>query len=57
LIANIFLSFFQFFGRGGIGGIDIKSQKKEQIHFYGDLLDRRRTELEKEQEKTRSVFL
>merc|ERR1712142_765742 len=43
----------QFFGRGGIGGIDIKSQKKEQIQFYGDLLERRRTELEKDQEKSR----
>jgi len=43
----------QFFGRGGIGGIDIKSQKKEQVQFYGDLLERRRTDLEKDQEKTR----
>jgi len=43
----------QFFGRGGIGGIDIKSQKKEQVQFYGDLLERRRTELEKDQEKSR----
>merc|ERR1712142_1217938 len=43
----------QFFGRGGIGGIDIKSPKKEQIQFYGDLLDRRRTEIEKDQEKSR----
>jgi len=43
----------QFFGRGGIGGIDIKSQKKEQTQFYGDLLERRRTEMEKDQEKVR----
>lgn len=43
----------QFFGRGGIGGIDIKSQKKEQTQFYGDLLEMRRTEMEKDQEKTR----
>jgi len=43
----------QFFGRGGIGGIDIKSQKKEQIQFYGDLLERRRTDMEKDQEKSR----
>ena len=28
----------QFMGRGGIGGIDLKSQKKEQVQFYGDLL-------------------
>jgi len=43
----------QFFGRGGIGGIDLKSQKKEQVQFYGDLLERRRTDLEKDQEKSR----
>jgi len=43
----------QFFGRGGIGGIDLKSQKKEQTQFYGDLLERRRTEIEKDQEKKR----
>jgi len=43
----------QFFGRGGIGGIDLKAQKKEQTQFYGDLLERRRTEIEKDQEKKR----
>ena len=43
----------QFFGRGGIGGIDIKSQKKEQIQFYGDLLEKRRSDMEKDQEKVR----
>jgi len=43
----------QFMGRGGIGGIDLKVQKKEQTAFYGDLLERRRTELEKDQEKSR----
>ena len=43
----------QFFGRGGIGGIDIKSQLKEQTQFYGDLLEKRRTEMEKDQEKVR----
>ena len=43
----------QFFGRGGIGGIDLKSQKKEQTQFYGDLLEMRRTEMEKDQEKVR----
>ncbi|QQP41574.1 Uncharacterized protein FKW44_015993, partial [Caligus rogercresseyi] len=41
----------QFFGRGGIGGIDIKSQKKGQGQFYGDLAERRRTDAEKDQEK------
>lgn len=43
----------QFFGRGGIGGIDLKAQKKEQIQFYGDLLEQRRTDVEKDQEKSR----
>lgn len=43
----------QFFGRGHIAGIDIKSQKKDYSKFYGNLLEKRRTELEKEQEKLR----
>ncbi|CAB3245441.1 unnamed protein product [Arctia plantaginis] len=43
----------QFFGRGHIAGIDIKSQKKDYSKFYGNLLEKRRTELEKEQEKSR----
>jgi len=43
----------QFFGRGALAGIDTKSQKKETIAFYGDLLEKRRTELEKDQEKSR----
>lgn len=43
----------QFFGRGNIAGIDIKEQRKLQSHFYGDLLEKRRTEAEKEQEKVR----
>lgn len=43
----------QFFGRGNIAGIDIKEQKKQQSHFYGDLLEKRRTFAEKEQEKLR----
>lgn len=43
----------QFFGRGAIGGIDIKVQKKGQGQFYGDLLEKRRTESEKDQEKER----
>ncbi|XP_021945680.1 probable ATP-dependent RNA helicase DDX23 [Folsomia candida] len=43
----------QFYGRGHIGGIDIKAQKKNQSRFYGDLLEKRRTEEEKEQEKSR----
>lgn len=43
----------QLFGRGNIAGIDIKEQRKQQSHFYGDLLEKRRTEAEKEQEKVR----
>lgn len=34
-------------------GIDIKEQKRTQSQFYGDLLEKRRTEAEKEQEKVR----
>lgn len=43
----------QFFGRGHVAGIDIKAQKKEQSQFYGKLLEKRRTEAEKEQEQVR----
>ncbi|ODM91926.1 putative ATP-dependent RNA helicase DDX23 [Orchesella cincta] len=43
----------QFYGRGHVAGIDIKAQKKDQSKFYGDLLEKRRTEAEKEQEKVR----
>ncbi|GAB1603563.1 probable ATP-dependent RNA helicase DDX23 [Argonauta hians] len=43
----------QFFGRGHVAGIDLKAQKKDQSKFYGDLLERRRTEAEKEQERKR----
>ena len=43
----------QFFGRGGIGGIDLKTQKKYQGQFYGELVEKRRTEGEKDQEKER----
>lgn len=43
----------QFYGRGHVAGIDIKAQKKEQSKFYGELLEKRRTEAEKEQELVR----
>ncbi|XP_068982828.1 probable ATP-dependent RNA helicase DDX23 [Bombus flavifrons] len=43
----------QFFGRGNFAGIDIKAQKRDQSKFYGELLEKRRTEAEKEQEKMR----
>ncbi|XP_066258528.1 probable ATP-dependent RNA helicase DDX23 [Euwallacea similis] len=43
----------QFFGRGNLAGIDIKAQKRDQSKFYGELLETRRTEAEKAQEKVR----
>lgn len=43
----------QFFGRGNLAGIDIKAQKRDQSKFYGELLERRRTDAEKEQERAR----
>lgn len=45
--------YVQFFGRGNIAGIDIKEQKRKQSKFYGDMLEKRRTDAEKEQEKVR----
>ena len=45
--------YIQFFGRGGIAGVDIKIQKKNQGAFYGEMLDKRRTDVEKDQEKER----
>lgn len=48
---KLFLPQVQFFGRGNVAGIDIKAQKRDQSKFYGELLERRRTEAEKEQEK------
>ncbi|XP_061760569.1 probable ATP-dependent RNA helicase DDX23 [Nerophis ophidion] len=43
----------QLYGRGFIAGIDLKQQKREQSRFYGDLMEKRRTMEEKEQEETR----
>jgi len=43
----------QFFGRGHIAGIDINKQKTEQSKFYGNLLDNRRTQGEKDRETAR----
>ncbi|KAH8850550.1 putative ATP-dependent RNA helicase DDX23 [Schistosoma japonicum] len=43
----------QFFGRGHIGGIDIKQQKKEIGRFYSKLLESRRSDTQKVQEKKR----
>ena len=39
------------YGRGFIAGIDVKSQKKQQSEFYTELIEKRRTVQEKEQEK------
>ncbi|GAU99831.1 hypothetical protein RvY_10773 [Ramazzottius varieornatus] len=41
----------QFFGRGHIGGVDIKSQKKN-AKFYQDLIEKRRNQAEKQQAET-----
>ncbi|TGZ71404.1 hypothetical protein CRM22_002667 [Opisthorchis felineus] len=43
----------QFFGRGHIGGIDIKQQKKETGRFYTKLLESRRSGIQRDQEKKR----
>lgn len=43
----------QLYGRGHVAGIDLKQQKKEQSRFYGELLEKRRTDAEKQQEKYR----
>ncbi|KAK0085236.1 hypothetical protein PV325_005526 [Microctonus aethiopoides] len=44
----------QFFGRGNLTSIDIEAEKRDQSEFYSDqLLKKRRTETEKEQEKMR----
>ena len=41
----------QLLGRGFIAGTDLKQQKREQSRFYGDLMEKRRTLEEKEQEE------
>uniref|UniRef100_A0AAY4ASN8 Probable ATP-dependent RNA helicase DDX23 n=1 Tax=Denticeps clupeoides TaxID=299321 RepID=A0AAY4ASN8_9TELE len=43
----------QLYGRGFIAGIDLKQQKRDQSRFYGDLMEKRRTIEEKEQEEQR----
>ncbi|OAF71085.1 hypothetical protein A3Q56_01120, partial [Intoshia linei] len=43
----------QFYGRGYVAGIDLLQQKKEQTEFYGDLLFKRRTYMQKNMEKRR----
>uniref|UniRef100_A0ACB8ELH6 DEAD (Asp-Glu-Ala-Asp) box polypeptide 23 n=1 Tax=Sphaerodactylus townsendi TaxID=933632 RepID=A0ACB8ELH6_9SAUR len=46
----------QLLGRGFIAGIDLKQQKREQSRFYGDLMEKRRTLEEKEQEEDWRIF-
>lgn len=43
----------QFYGRGHLGGIDPREQKKEQSKFYGELMSVRRSDQEREQEEHR----
>lgn len=47
----------QFYGRGHVAGIDVKQQKKDQSKFYGELLEQRRSIIEKEQESSRLTKL
>ena len=47
----------QFLGRGFIAGTDLKQQKREQSRFYGDLMEKRRTLEEKDQEGARLCIL
>ncbi|XP_047470621.1 probable ATP-dependent RNA helicase DDX23 [Penaeus chinensis] len=39
-----------FFGRGHFGGLDLKEQKKVQSKFYGNYIEHRRTQADKDQE-------
>lgn len=43
----------QFYGRGSIAGMDVNAQKKEKSSFYLSLVEKRRTEEEKELEEKR----
>uniref|UniRef100_A0A672RBP4 RNA helicase n=2 Tax=Sinocyclocheilus grahami TaxID=75366 RepID=A0A672RBP4_SINGR len=44
---------WDLYRRGFIAGIDLKQQKRDQSRFYGDLMEKRRTLEEKEQEELR----
>lgn len=46
----------QFFGRGSIAGVDVNTQKKQKSEFYQEIMEKRRTQEEKTQEKTRFVL-
>lgn len=41
----------QLFGRGQIGGIDPEQQMKEKDRFYSEIVEKRRSEFDKEKEK------
>ncbi|VDL86999.1 unnamed protein product [Nippostrongylus brasiliensis] len=43
----------QFFGRGAIAGIDVNTQKKNNNVFYQAIMEKRRTEEEKQMDKAR----
>lgn len=43
----------QFFGRGSVAGMDVNAQKKQKSEFYANLMARRRTKEEKQQEALR----
>lgn len=45
----------QFFGRGSIAGMDVNAQKKQKSEFYAELMEKRRTKEEKQQEELRYV--
>uniref|UniRef100_H2YNN9 Probable ATP-dependent RNA helicase DDX23 n=1 Tax=Ciona savignyi TaxID=51511 RepID=H2YNN9_CIOSA len=45
------------YGRGFVAGIDVKFQKKQQSEFYSEIIEKRRTDQEKEQEKLRQKNL
>ena len=53
LLCRIVIFQVQFFGRGSIAGMDVNAQKKQKSSFYQSLVEKRRTEEEKEQEKNR----
>lgn len=46
----------QFFGRGSIAGMDVNAQKKQKSEFYANLMEKRRTKEEKQQEELRLIF-
>ncbi|MCP9258372.1 putative ATP-dependent RNA helicase DDX23 [Dirofilaria immitis] len=41
------------FGRGSIAGMDVNAQKKQKSEFYANLMEKRRTKEEKQQEELR----